>query len=433
MATRENTGRLHLLSARQVQAATDGDHADGGGLVLRVRDGAGSAAWVLRYTAPSGRRREMGLGPLTRESLVLAGKSLAAARELAHGARQQVKAGVDPLEYRHAKRAAAREAEAQRKAAATAAHWTLARCARDYHERVVEPNRTVKHGAQWLQSLENHISPAIWHSPIAEVTPPALLSVLEAATPHERARNHRDLGETLRRVRQRLDCVFEDAMFYGRCTSNPAAAVKRKLHEIRPRAKRGMFRALPYREAPQFMRQLRAEEGTAARCLELLMLTIARTDEAISALPREFDLERAEWLVPADRMKGGEEHLVYLVPRALAIVKRQLEFNAPIMFPSPLNDGRALSNMALLAVLDRMGMRARTTVHGLRSTFSTWANETGAARPDVIEACLAHKESDRVRAAYNRAQFADERRALLVAWAAFLDTPSAVVLPLRAA
>jgi integrase len=243
------------------------------------------------------------------------------------------------------------------------------------------------------------------------------------------------MGETLRRVRQRLDSVFEDAMFFVRCGSNPAAAIKRKLHESRPRGKKSSFRALPYREAPELLRRLRAASGTAARCLELLLLTAARTDEAISAAPAEFALDRGEWLVPAARMKAGEDHLVLLVPRAVEIVREQLRQRpgGPVVFPSTLDPDKAMSNMVLLAVLDRMGMREKTTVHGLRSTFSTWANETGAARPDVIEACLAHREEDRVRAAYNRAQFAQERRALLEAWARFLFTPNAEVIPLRAA
>ena len=82
--------------------------------------------------------------------------------------------------------------------------------------------------------------------------------------------------------------------------------------------------------------------------------------------------------------------------------------------------------MAMLTVLDRMGERERTTVHGLcRATFSTWANETAAARPDVVEACLAHRESDIVRASYNRAKFNAERRTLLEAWADYLTAPAA--------
>jgi integrase len=175
--------------------------------------------------------------------------------------------------------------------------------------------------------------------------------------------------------------------------------------------------------------------GTAARCLEFVLLTAARTDEAIGATWAEFDLTREQWLVPGDRMKAGEDHLVPLAPRAAAIVREQvaLSCGASVLFPSPMQPDKGLSNMALLAVLDRMGMRDATTVHGLRSTFSTWANETAAARPDVIEACLAHREADRVRAAYNRASFAQDRRALLLAWAVYLDAPSAQVLTLKAA
>jgi hypothetical protein len=85
--------------------------------------------------------------------------------------------------------------------------------------------------------------------------------------------------------------------------------------------------------------------------------------------------------------------------------------------------------MAMLTVPGRMDMRDKTTVHGLcRSTFSIWANETGAARPDAIEACLAHHEKDKVRAAFNRAQFNEERRALLAAWAQYLNTSNLIEL-----
>jgi integrase len=126
-------------------------------------------------------------------------------------------------------------------------------------------------------------------------------------------------------------------------------------------------------------------------------------------------------------MKGGEDHVVYLSPRAREILEGQRVLGEPFVFPAPALDGQPLSNMAMLMLLRRLGVASATTVHGLcRSTFSTWANETAAARPDVIEACLAHREADRIRAAYNRARFADERRKLLDAWAAYLEGRQAV-------
>lgn len=179
------------------------------------------------------------------------------------------------------------------------------------------------------------------------------------------------------------------------------------------------------------MQRLRAMDGTAARALELAVLCAARTGEVIYAERREFDLDADTWAVPAARTKAKESHAVYLSERAIEIVKAQRGQDARYLFPTtmPGREGKPPSNMAMLAALDRLDVRDRTTVHGLcRPTFSTWANETGAARPDVIEACLAHEESNRVRAAYNRADFAEERRALLAKWAQYLAPPAAPVL-----
>jgi integrase len=442
MVTKRTTGTLHLLTVREVQAARDGDHADGGGLLLRVR--GESASWVFRFTSPGGRRREMGLGVATRGSAKLAGDTLTGARDIAHKARELLRQGLDPIDQRDAGKAQKREAELARKVAKQRQLLTLARAAREYHERVIEPRLSTKHAAQWISSLENHIPAELWHAPIASIEAPALLAALAKVKPHERARNLKGdhVPETLRRVRQRLDTIFEDAIFHGHCTTNPAAAVRRKMREQLPAKQGGQFAALPYREAPALMHRLRAAPGTAARCLEFAVLTAARTGEAIAATWRELDLEAATWVVPAARMKSSgklkpEEHVVHLSERAVEILRAQIGQDEVFVFPSPATLGtenvQPLSNMALLSTLGRLGMRDRTTVHGLcRATFSTWAYETAAARPDVIEACLAHREADKVKAAYNRAEFTQERRALLAAWAQYLSK-TAQVIPIRAA
>lgn len=384
----------------------------------------------------------MGLGVALRGSPKQAGETLTGARDLAHRCREQLRQGVDPIEARDQHREAAREAEAARKSEKARERRTLARCARDYHERVIEPTKTDRHAAQWISSLENHVPAALWDAPIDTITAPALLQALTSIKPHERARNltedHR-LGETTRRVRQRLEAVFEDAQFHGWCEGNPAAAVRRKMRETMPSKHAGQFAALPYREAPALMQRLQQAQGTAARCLELAVLSAARTGEVIGATWDEMDLDAALWTVPAARMKAKADHVVYLSARAVEVISAQRGQDRTLVFPSPMTldmpDGerKPLSNMALLTVLDRMGARDRTTVHGLcRATFSTWANETAAGRPDVIEACLAHREADKVRQAYNRAQFADERRALLAAWAEYLARPSAQVIPIAA-
>ena len=438
MARKRTAAWLHLLTVRGVRQAGEGDHGDGGGLLLRVR--ADGASWVFRYTSPAGRRREMGLGVCRRGSEQQAGASLTAARDAAHAARELLRREIDPLADKERRREEARQAEEARKAEKARERWTLARCARDYHERVIEPTRTVKHAAQWISSLENHVPAGVWHAPVDTIEAPALLAALLDVKPHRRAHNlsegHR-VQETVQRLRQRLDAVFEDAAFHGRCTANPAAAIRRKLREATPRRERGRLAALPYREAPALMQRLATAPGTAARALELALLCAARTGEVLSAEWSEFDLKTGVWTVPAARMKAKQEHVIHLSDRALEVLRAQTGQDPKLVFPSPMTlerpsgQRKPLSNMAMLAVLDRLGARTQTTVHGLcRATFSTWANETGAGRPDVIEACLAHEESNRVRASYNRAQFAAERRALLAAWADFLARPSAQVMTL---
>lgn len=425
LVRKRHESRLHLLSVRQVQTAGDGDHGDGGGLLLRVR--GDSTQFIFRFTAPSGKRREMGLGPCHRGNAGQAGDSLTTARTLAADARAQVRRGVDPIDARERRKAAAREEAVLTSQPAKRA--SLAWCARDYHERVIEQTRSAKHAAQWISSLENHIPLGLWKKPIDEVDAPELLEALCAIRPHERARNLRRndrLDETVRRIRQRLDAVFEDAIFHKRCTSNPAVAIKRKLREAKVRRTKGAFKALPFTEAPAFLAAIREQAGTAARCLEFAVLTSARTKEATTAEWGEFNLDATVWTVPGEKMKGSEPHTVYLSPQAVELVRQLQGMNARYVFPSPAADGRPLSNMAMLTLLTRMKARDRITVHGLcRATFSTWAYELNIARPDVIEACLAHREADLVKAAYNRAKFAAERRQLLADWANYLGQRTA--------
>jgi integrase len=223
-------------------------------------------------------------------------------------------------------------------------------------------------------------------------------------------------------VKGRLETVFAEAVIRKIAPTNPVSSIAKLLRAPKPKT---TFAALPFAEAPALVARLRALPGTAARALEFGMLTASRTGEIINATFAEFDLGKGVWIVPAARMKAGEEHVVYLSDRAIEIIegqKKALGKTAKFVFPSQTDPDEPISNMGMLMLLRRLGVQDRTTVHGLcRATFSTWANETAAARPDVIEACLAHKEGDRIRAAYNRAQFAEERAALLAKWATYLE------------
>jgi integrase len=186
--------------------------------------------------------------------------------------------------------------------------------------------------------------------------------------------------------------------------------------------------ALAFSELPTFVRDLREQDGTAARALEFLILTAARTSETIGAQWPEVDLQALNWTVPKERMKGGRPHRVPLSARAAEILRAQQEIAGDGEYIFPGRDG-ALSNMALLALLERMG-RSDLTVHGFRSTFRDWAGESTNFPREVIEMALAHRIAGKTEEAYWRGDLYEKRRKLMEAWARFIDKPAASVTAL---
>ena len=144
---------LHLLSSREVQAASNGRYSDGGGFFLSVRENG--ASWIYRYTGPDGKGHDIGLGRAHRDTLVAAGESIKQARDKARRARDILAAGGDPLEKRRADRKEATDRKVAEKARAKAQAPTLCRAARDYHARVIEPKFSDKHSKLWIASLED--------------------------------------------------------------------------------------------------------------------------------------------------------------------------------------------------------------------------------------------------------------------------------------
>jgi integrase len=419
MAKRQQVARIHLLTVREVVSAHPGELSDGGGLLLRSTDER--STWVFRYTSLTGKRREMGLGPCQRQNAQMAGESLRNARENASKARAMLAElpPRDPIDERDRVRQEAAEAAQQAKTARVARGETLARVARAYHERFVEPKLSTAQSARWIGALEIHVPPAIWNKPIADVTRTEMLDFLLDI--------QSQFADTAHRVRRRLDEIYDDATDRGLISENVVASLRDKLrrrhvsHRVTPRP------SLPFTEVSAFVTSLRAQPGIAARCLEFVILTAARTGEAIGAKWAEIDFEGALWTIPGERMKGGEAHAVPLAPRAIEILRDMKAMGSEWVFPSTTKATRPLSNMGMLSLLKRMERRD-ITVHGFRATFSTWANELDVAKPDVIEACLAHREGDRIRAAYNRSTFSADRRRLLLSWAEFVGGSNVVSL-----
>jgi integrase len=176
--------------------------------------------------------------------------------------------------------------------------------------------------------------------------------------------------------------------------------------------------ALPFDEIGLFVRELRALQGVSARALEFLILTAARTGEAIGTRWSEFDLDAKVWTVPASRMKAGRDHRVPLSEAAMAILLEQqgADESRCVFSVSDV----PLSNMALLMTLRRM-KRSDLTVHGFRSTFRDWAAECTNYSREVAEAAIAHAVGDKVEAAYRRGNLFQTRRGLMNAWAAYCE------------
>ena len=393
---------MPALTAAAVKAKTKvGFYADSKthGLYLAVHKG-GSKSWTFRFQL-AGKRRRMGLGPVD-------AIGLAEAREAALAARRVVLAGIDPIEQRRASVAAGR--------AAAAKLLTFEQVAEECVASRRAGWRNAKHAAQWTATLAAYVYPVFGRVPVDQVDTGLVVRALKAIWETK--------PETATRVRQRIEAVLSYAMAHGYAPrrDNPAQW-RGHLDAILPpptKVRRVEHHpALPYSDVPAFMAGLRAQPGTAARALEFAILTAARTGEVIGARWREFDLKGRVWTVPAERMKAGREHRVALSEAAVALLGKPGKPDAYV-FPGG-KAGKALSNMALLMTLRRMG-RDDLTAHGFRSTFSDWCAERTAFPSEVREMALAHAVGDKVEAAYRRGDMFEKRRRLADAWAKYCAT-----------
>jgi integrase len=172
---------------------------------------------------------------------------------------------------------------------------------------------------------------------------------------------------------------------------------------------------MPYAELPTFMARLRDNASMSARALEFTILTAVRTSEAINAKWNEFDLDAGLWVIPAERMKAGNEHRVPLTSRALEILKAlPREHGSRFVFPGA-GKGKPLSNMAMLELLRGLNGNGYT-VHGFRSSFKDWSAEQTNHPREIAEAALGHILKDKTERAYQRTDLLEKRRALMSAW-----------------
>ncbi len=413
-ATTHKPGKLAAVSLKRLG---DGWHADGGNLYLFVR--GDSRAWVFRFVAPDGMRRNMGLGSMY-------AVTLAEARKQAAMLREQVRhptAPTDPLAARRESRLA--QKLARRK------HITFKSCAEAYIEAHRAEWRNPKHAQQWENTLATYAFPVFGDLPVAAVDDALVLKVLmpiwETKT------------ETATRLRGRIESVLDWATFSKfRQGENPArwkGHLDNSLAKPNKVAKVKHHAALPYAQIGSFMVELRKREGLGARALEFAILTAARSGEVRGALWDEIDLAARLWVIPAERIKMSKEHRVPLSSAALDLLNALPRMDdSALVFPSA-NPGKSMSDMTLTAVLRRME-RGDITAHGFRSTFRDWAAEATNYPSDMAEMALAHAIGDKVEAAYRRGDMLLKRFRMMNDWAAYcgkVRSVNAVVVPLRGA
>jgi integrase len=369
------------LSARYVQTAGEGYHADGGGLYLQVT-ASGARSWILRYQL-AGRRREMGIG-----SAGLYG--LAQARERAQEARRLLADGIDPIAARDATRARPDR--------------TWGDAVSDYIEAHSTGWRNDSQAQQWRQSLADY-GPSS-SLPVAQVNTALVVRLLRGIWTSK--------TETATRLRGRIERVWAAERTAGTVVGENPARWRGHLDTLLPppakvRSKRHQP-AMPYRELPAFWRLLTARDGISRRALRFTILTVSRTSEVTGANWDEFDLKAKVWILPARRMKAGKEHIVPLTESAIACLADLPRSKPPFR----------LSENAMLYLLQRNLLLPQYTVHGFRSTFRDWAGETTNHPREVIEHALAHQLRDKAEAAYARGTLLEKRRKLMLDWAAYM-------------
>jgi integrase len=400
-------GKLKALDVSR--ANRPGYYGDGGNLYLLVGP-TGAKSWVFRYRVPApkpdkpkhSRLREMGLGPTH-------ALSLAEARERAREWRRERLDGVDPIEARRGRRA-----RAQLEAAKA---MTFKGCAEAYIKSHSAGWKNPKHAAQWPSTFETYVYPIFGSLPVQGVEVGLVMKALEPIWMTK--------PETASRVRGRIEAVLDWATARGYRQGENPARWRGHLENLLPKKTKVRrvehHAALPYAKLPEFMTELRQQEGVGAKALEFAILTVARTGEVMGAKWSEIDFEARLWTVPAERMKAGREHRVPLSEPALAIVAAIREVReGEFVFPGG-KANRPLSNMAFLMLLRRMG-HGDLTAHCFRSTFSDWCSEQTNFPAEVREMALAHTVSGKVAAAYRRGDLFQKRRQVMDAWARFAST-----------
>ncbi|SPW31522.1 Putative prophage CPS-53 integrase [Edwardsiella tarda] len=385
------------LNARQVDAAKPREKAyklaDGAGLYLEVVP-SGSRYWRMKYRF-NGKEKRMAFG-------VYPAVSLAQARALRDEAKKKLADGIDPS-FAKKEEKLVRDVQLNNSFQAVALEWhgtKVTRWSEGYASDIIE-------------AFNKDIFPYIGQQPVNEIKPLVLLNVL-------RRMENRGATEKAKKVRQRCSEVFRYAIVTGRAEYNPAADLTSAMsgHESKH------YPFLTVEELPDFFKALTGYTGSPLVVLaaRLLILTGVRTGELRGAFWSEFDLEKAVWEIPAERMKMKRPHLVPLSNQALEIVQqlKVMSGQYPLVFPGRNDPRKTMSEASINQVFKRIGYTGKVTGHGFRHTMSTILHEEGF-NTAWIETQLAHVDKNAIRGTYNHALYLEGRREMMQWYADYVD------------
>lgn len=367
--------------------------SDGGGLFLWIQPN-GSKWWRYAYRFNS-KQKLLALGTYPETPL-------AEARELHAQARKKLATGIDPNDAKkETKRIALLNSEN-----------SFESVAREWHSAKSNVWE-LRYAGFILKRLEADIFPKLGSRPIANISAPELLSVI-------RLIEKRGAGEMAHRALKACGQIFMFGIAHGKAKANPAAGLEIALKTVA----KGNFPHLKESELPEFVQKLANYQGAQQNKLatKLLLLTFVRTKELRGGLWSEIDWEKAEWRIPAERMKMKLPHIVPLSKQAITILKELKLMNGQwnFIFPNPYTPVKCMSENGILNVIYRMGYKGRTCGHGFRHTASTILNERGFNR-DHVEMQMAHTQG-KIRGTYNHAEYLPKRRIMLQWWSDYLDS-----------
>ncbi|GJE60284.1 tyrosine-type recombinase/integrase [Methylobacterium trifolii] len=367
--------------------------ADGLGLFLLVNPN-GARYWRLKYRF-GGKERLYAVGVYPEIGLGEARSKVAEARRL-------IREGIDPVADR--KRQRIDVAAAAETFQTIAEEWIASRSG--------EWSPSYRDAVQ--SALAANVYPPLSGYPIRSITVPIMR---EALLLMER----RGALASLRKVRMWTSGVFRYAIATGRAEHDPAAPLRGTFKAHKPKKFAAVTKAVEFAE---LISRLRAYNGSLITRTALLFLayTFVRTGELREAQWSEFDFNGATWRIPAERMKMKEEHIVPLAKQSVKLLTdlRKLTGHSPYVFPNDRRSEKPMSENTILFSLYRLGYHGRATGHGFRASASTLLNEMGFD-PDVVERQLAHRERNRVRAAYHRAEYIEYRREMMQSWTDYID------------